>query len=323
MMFYVTALGEILIDFTPSHTSERGNPCFEQNPGGAPANVLACLAKLGAKTAFIGKVGKDIFGTFLKQVLSEYDIDISGLKSSSTCNTTLAFVKLDEKGDRSFSFYRNPGADTSLEPSDVDLKLIEASRVFHFGSISMTDEPSRIATLRALEHAKSKNLIISYDPNLRPALWKNLDIALDEIKSVLDKVDLLKVSEEELEFITGVNDLDKGSSILREQYDIEVVLVTRGINGCYFRYKDHSGTKPAFRNLKSIDTTGAGDAFLGGFLYFVLSRGITTLDDMETSLLESAVIFANAVAAICTTRRGAIPAMPDITEVNDLINGVI
>lgn len=322
-MYYVTALGEILIDFTPSHSSGHGNPCFEQNPGGAPANVLACLAKLGAKTAFIGKVGKDIFGTFLKQVLSEYGIDTLGLNFSDNINTTLAFVKLDENGDRTFSFYRNPGADTVLEPSDIDLNLIEASKVFHFGSLSMTDEPSRSATLKALEHAKNMNKIISYDPNLRPALWKNLDDALDEIKSVLDKVDVLKVSEEELEFITGVNELDRGSSILNEQYGIRVVLVTRGINGCYYRYKGFTGTKPAFRNLKTIDTTGAGDAFLGGFLYFILSKGITELDCMEPSLLESAVIFANAVAAICTTRRGAIPAMPDITEVNDLINGVI
>lgn len=322
-MYYVTALGEILIDFTPSYSSDNVYPCFVQNPGGAPANVLACMAKLGAKTAFIGKVGKDIFGTFLRQVLSEYGIDTSGLKYSDTLNTTLAFVKLDENGDRTFSFYRNPGADTALEPSDIDFNLIEASRVFHFGSLSMTDEPSNSATLKALEHAKEKKKIISFDPNLRPALWNNLDEAKNKIKSVLDKVDILKVSEEELEFITGENDFDKGSSILADGYGIKIVLVTLGSNGCYYRYKGHTGTKPAFKNLDTIDTTGAGDAFLGGFLYSLYIKGIKDLDNLEYSFLESAVIFANAVAAICTTRKGAIPAMPDIAEVNDLINGVI
>ncbi|WP_010250188.1 carbohydrate kinase family protein [Acetivibrio cellulolyticus] len=322
-MYYVTALGEILIDFTTSLRSDQGNYCFEQNPGGAPANVLSCIAKLGGKTAFIGKVGRDMFGNFLLQVLTEYGVDTSGLKFSDSYNTTLAFVKLDENGDRSFIFYRNPGADTSLTSSEINFELINQSKVFHFGSLSMTDEPSKSATLKALEHAKDNNLIISYDPNLRPALWKSLDHALNEIKSVLNRVDILKVSEEELEFITGVKDLAEGSSILYDQYRINVILVTRGSNGCFYRHKGVTGGKPAFKNLKTIDTTGAGDAFLGGILYFLLSKGICQVNELDISLLESSIIFANAVAAICTTRRGAIPAMPDISEVNDLINGVI
>lgn len=322
-MFYVTALGEVLIDFTPSHESVQGNPCYEQNPGGAPANVVSCISKLGGKTAFIGKVGKDIFGSFISKFLEEYGVDVSGLKFSDTYNTTLAFVKIDESGERSFSFYRKLGADISLEPSDIDYKLIETSRVFHFGSLSMTNEPSKSSTLKALEYAKNNQRIISFDPNLRPALWDNLSHALDEIKSVLNMVDILKVSEDELEFITGVKDFEKGSKILYDQHGIDIILVTRGINGCYYRYKDITGSKPAFKNIKTVDTTGAGDAFLGGFLYFILSKGICEVSNIDISLLETSIIFANAVAAICTTRRGAMPAMPNISEVSDLINGVI
>jgi fructokinase len=245
------------------------------------------------------------------------------MKFSDTYNTTLAFVKCDDKGDRSFSFYRNPGADTSLNTSEINFSLLDNSKVFHFGSLSMTNEPSRSATLKALEYAKDKKLIVSYDPNLRPALWKSLDIALEEIKSVLIMVDILKVSEEELEFITGIKDIEKSSKLLYNQYGISLILVTRGSIGCYYRYKDFTDSKPAFKNLKTIDTTGAGDAFLGGFLYFVISKGISEVNNIDIPLLESSVIFANAVAAICTTRRGAIPAMPDISQVSDLINGVI
>lgn len=322
-MFYVTALGEVLVDFTPSYESVQGNPCYEQNPGGAPANVASCIAKLGGKTAFIGKVGKDIFGSFISKFLEDYGVDVSGLKISDTYNTTLAFVKIDENGERSFCFYRNPGADISLEPSDIDYKLIDMSKVFHFGSLSMTNEPSKSATLKALEYAKNKQHIISFDPNLRPSLWDSLSHALDEIKSVLNRVDILKVSEDELEFITGVKDFEKGSKILYDQYGINIILVTRGSNGCYYRHKDFTGSKPAFKNLKTVDTTGAGDAFLGGFLYFVLSKGMCEVSNIDISLLETSIIFASAVAAICTTRRGAIPAMPNISEVSDLINGVI
>lgn len=322
-MLYVTALGEILIDFTSSHSFDQEKLYFEQNPGGAPANVVCCISKLGGKTAFIGKVGKDMFGSFLSEILTKQGIDTTGLKYSEEYNTTLAFVKCDEKGERSFTFYRSPGADTCLNPSEIEFKLLDSSKVFHFGSLSMTNEPSRSATLKALEYAKDKKLIISYDPNLRPALWKSVEHALEEIKSVLHMVDILKISEEELEFITGIDDNEKGSKLLCEQYKISLILVTRGGNGCYYRFKAVTGAKPAFKNLKTIDTTGAGDAFLGGFLYFVISKGILKVEDIDIPLLESSIIFANAVAAICTTRRGAIPAMPTISEVSDLINGVI
>jgi len=318
-MFYVTALGEVLIDFTSVSCFDKENLCFEQNPGGAPANLAACISKLGGKTAFIGKVGKDMFGSFLSEVLTKHGIDISGLKFSEECNTTLAFVKCDKNGERSFSFYRNPGADTCLSPSEIDYKLLDSSKVFHFGSLSMTDEPSRSATLKALEYARNKKLIVSYDPNLRIALWKSSEHALKEIVSVLSMVDILKVSEEELEFITGMADNEKGSNLLYEKYNIKLILVTRGSSGCYYRFGRITGSKPAFDKLNAIDTTGAGDAFLGGFLYYIISSGIERVEDISRELLEKSVVFANAVAAICVTRRGGIPAMPTLCEVNELI----
>lgn len=320
-MYHVTALGEVLIDFTSVNNLEQKNLCFEQNPGGAPANLAACISKLGGKTAFIGKVGKDMFGSFLSEVLSEHGIDITGLKFSEEYNTTLAFVKCDKKGERSFSFYRNPGADTMLSPSEIDFKLLDASKVFHFGSLSMTHEPSKSATLKALEYARAKKLMVSYDPNLRMALWKSSDHALKEITSVLPLVDILKVSEEELEFITGMSDNEKGSNLLYEQYKIALILVTRGDKGCYYRLGDHTDSRPAYSKLNVIDTTGAGDAFLGGFLYNIISQGISKVEEIDKELLERAVIFANAVAGICTTRRGGIPAMPTLQEVNELIEG--
>lgn len=319
-MFDVTALGELLIDFTPAGISTQGNICFERNPGGAPANVLACISKLGGKTAFIGKVGNDMFGHYLAGILKQYNIDTTGLKFSTQANTTLAFVQLDQTGDRSFSFYRNPGADTMLDPSEIDYKLIRDSRVFHLGSLSLTDEPSRSATLAALKSAKENACIISYDPNLRPALWKSLQQASEEICSVLGFADILKISEEELEFITGKTDLKKGSFELYDRYGIQVILVTRGAKGCYFRLKEETGSAPAFTGHAVVDTTGAGDAFLGGFLFSFLSQGTGRLDELDRTTLEQTVLFSNAVACLCTTRKGAIPAMPSLAEVHEILN---
>lgn len=318
-MYDVTALGELLIDFTPAGVSEQGNICFERNPGGAPANVLACISKLGGKTAFIGKVGDDIFGHYLADVLKKYNIETRGLKLDTKEKTTLAFVHLDHTGDRSFSFYRDPGADTMLKPVDIDLNLIKSSRVFHFGSLSLTNEPSKSATLKAVEYAKDNGCIISYDPNLRPALWKSLQQATEEITSVLKHADILKISEEEMEFITGETDLEEGSHKIYSKYGIEVILVTRGSKGCFFRFKEFTGSKPTFTELKTIDTTGAGDAFLGGFLYSLQSKGISELRELSYSLLEQTVVFSNAVASLCTTRKGAIPAMPGLEEVHRLL----
>lgn len=318
-MIDVTALGEILIDFTPDGKSDNGNIRFERNPGGAPANVLAAVSRLGGKTAFIGKVGEDIFGNYLVNVLEQHGINTESMKTTSEAKTTLAFVQLDENGDRSFSFYRNPGADTMLEKSDVNYRLIEQSKIFHFGSLTLTGEPSRSSTVAALEHAKNSGCIISYDPNLRPALWKNAEEAKSQIISVLSDVDILKISEDELEFITGIKDLETGSNELRRLYNIKLVLVTRGANGCYFRLGNETGDVPTFNQVKTIDTTGAGDAFLGGFLYAVLSNKINSIEHLCMSDTTEMVRFSNAVASICTSRRGAIPAMPRLDEVMELL----
>ncbi|MCX7747288.1 MAG: PfkB family carbohydrate kinase [Clostridia bacterium] len=320
-MIDVTAIGEILIDFTPSGFSEQGNLCFERNPGGAPANVLACISKLGGKTAFIGKVGNDLFGHYLSGVLNQYDICTQGLRFSDTAGTTLAFVELDQSGDRSFSFYRNPGADTMLSKDEVDYDLIENSKVFHCGSLSLTDEPSKTATISALNYAKSCGCTISCDPNLRLRLWRSEDIARETIKSLIGYADILKISLEELEFITGYKNLTEGLKVLKKDFEIPLILVTLGAEGCCYHFKGTTAKKPGFKSVNTLDTTGAGDAFLGGFLYGMLERGIVKPKELEMEVLEEIVHFSNAVAALCTTKRGAIPAMPDLDLVKRLIKG--
>lgn len=315
-MYDVVALGELLIDFTPLGESDQGYPVFECNPGGAPTNVLACLAKLGKRTAFIGKVGDDDFGRFLHTVLVERGISTKGLVFDSEVTTTLAFVHLQPDGERSFSFFRNPGADTRLQPEDVNEALFDA-QIFHFGSLSLTHEPPRSATLAGLELARRRNLLVSYDPNLRPLLWPNLEEARTRILSVMDQVDIVKLSREELEFLTGSNDLERSIDRFRQEYGIRMLLVTLGREGCWYRVGDLSGYVPGFE-VNSIDTTGAGDAFLGGILFQVLQRdkdlGEWTYEEMAES-----VKFANAVGALVTTRRGAIPAMPTLSEVQGLL----
>lgn len=311
----VTALGELLIDFTPASNSESGNALFERNPGGAPANVLAALAKLGHNTSFIGKVGDDQFGHYLKSALENAGVDTGGLVFSNETNTTLAFVHLDNSGDRSFSFYRNPGADMLLKPDEVNLELIRDSKVFHFGSISMTHEPSAAATLKAVHFAKEEGLLISYDPNLRKPLWESLNRAKTVITDSLKYVDILKISEEELEFICGTNDLEKGSKMFYDSFGIGGVFITLGARGCFFRRGRDTGWVKGY-NVKAIDTTGAGDAFLGGVLNQILSMK-NPLSELTFGELESMVRFANTVGALATTRIGAIPAMPSIKEVEE------
>ncbi len=322
-MFDVTALGELLIDFTPAGLSGQGNICFERNPGGAPANVLACISRLGGKTAFIGKVGKDMFGDYLAETLTGYGIDVSGLMFSSEANTTLAFVQLNESGDRSFSFYRNPGADTMLDKNELSYELIGNSKVFHFGSLSLTDEPARSATIEALEYAREKGRIISYDPNLRPALWKSMEHALQEIRFGLGFCRLLKISEEELEFITGMSDLHNGSLELYKEYGIDIILITRGGNGSFYRLKYETGQVDTFTRCKTVDTTGAGDAFLGGFLFSLLNEHGGKINNLNAEALQKMLVFSNAVASLSTTKKGAIPSMPQLNEVQELISGGI
>jgi fructokinase len=320
-MYDITALGELLIDFTPAGFSESGRILFKQNPGGAPANVLASLSKLQKKTAFIGKVGNDQFGLFLKNVLDQIDVDTSGLVFSGNANTTLAFVHLDEKGDRTFSFYRNPGADTTLTVEDVDFDLIKNTRIFHFGSLSLTHHPAAETTLAAVAFAKENGAIISFDPNLRESLWDNLERAKKMMYKGLESSDVVKISEEELIFLTGVSDLEEGTRILSNTCHVPLMFITLGGNGCFFRMGENTGYVPGFE-VDVKDTTGAGDGFLGGVLYKILEKKCL-IDSLTYEDLMEIAAFANAVGALATTKKGAIWSMPALDEIQTLFSSKV
>lgn len=311
-MLDVTALGELLIDFTPAGTSKGGNVIFEQNPGGAPANVLSAVAKLGGTGALIGKVGNDQFGCFLRDVLKEHGIDGRGLRFSGEVNTTLAFVHLNEHGDRSFSFYRKPGADTTLAPEEVNFGLIDEAKIFHFGSLSMTDEPARSATHAALEYARKAGKTITYDPNWRPALWESDEQAKENMRLGLKYTDVLKISEEELAFLTGTGDVDAGSRQFLES-GVKIIVVTLGPKGCYYRCRKGSGYLSTY-DTKIVDTTGSGDCFFGAMLW-QLGRFGGDLETITTDELAEMADFANAAGALCATQKGALFAMPTEAEV--------
>ena len=319
-MYDVTALGEILVDFTPAGDSPRGNRLFERNAGGAPANVLVCLAKLGDSTAFLGKVGDDAAGRFLVEVLKAHRVDVGGVRVDPAVPTTLAFVELDAQGGRTFDFRRNPGADTTLTPAEVDAARIADSRIFHLGSLSLTHEPARSATLLALSEARKHGLMVSYDPNLRPALWRDLDEAKTQIASVVRYADVVKLSGDELAFLTGEADPEIGSRMLQGHHGVPLVLVTLGPEGCLWRLGRSMGREPAFSGLAVVDTTGAGDAFLGAFLHTLVARDWTRVSEIEPGEMPRMVRFACAVAGLCTTRHGAIPAMPSPDEVARLLS---
>lgn len=314
--FDVTALGELLIDFTDNGVSAQGNTIFEANPGGAPCNVLAMLQKLGNKTAFIGKVGEDIFGTKLKGVLEEVGINIDNLIMDKDVRTTLAFVQTFEDGDRDFSFYRNPGADMMLLESEVDENLIKNSEIFHFGTLSMTDEGVREATKKAIAIAKESGAVISFDPNLRPPLWKSLDDAKEQVAYGLTKCDFLKISDNEIQWFTGVEDYDEGIRKLREEYNIPLIVLSMGKDGSRAYYKDLRVEKNAFVQEKTIETTGAGDTFGGCCLHYILQYGLNNLDEEK---LTDMLTFANAAASIITTKKGALRVMPTKEEVDNFI----
>ena len=317
-MHDIVALGELLMDFTPVGKSEKGNSIFECNPGGAPANVLAAMAKMGKNTAFIGKVGKDSFGFILKEVLENNHICSEGLNLSEVINTTITFVNLDENGDRTFMFYRKPGADMMLTEDEVNYDLIKESKIFHFGSVSMTSEPSRTATLKAAKYAKENGILVSYDPNLRIALWNNEEEARTQILEGMKYADIVKISEEELEFITGIKDFEAGTAYLKDKYEIKIIFVTLGAAGCFYRALMNTGKKSGYK-VAAIDTTGAGDSFLGGALYQILEIG-KQLTDLDKCDMEKIIGFANAVGALVTTKKGAISIMPDKNEVEKLMN---
>ena len=316
-MFDVTALGELLIDFTENGVSENGNPLLEANPGGAPCNVLAMLNKLGRKTAFIGKVGNDNFGRFLADTVRRSGTDITNLVYNDTVPTTLAFVHTLAEGEREFSFYRQPGADMTLTKEDVMTDIIESSRIFHFGTLSSTHPGVREATRFAVEFAKEKGLLISFDPNLRELLWESLDDAKREIEYGLSKCDILKISDNELEFVTDTSDYDEGIRRIRDKYDIPLIFLTLGKDGSRAYYKDIRVERPAYQGVNAVEKTGAGDTFEGCALDFVLEYGI---DGFDESKLSELLDFANAGAAIITTRKGALKVMPDKMEIARILD---
>ena len=316
-MFDVTALGELLIDFTENGVSENGNPLLEANPGGAPCNVLAMLNKLGRKTAFIGKVGNDNFGRFLADTVRRSGTDITNLVYNDTVPTTLAFVHTLAEGEREFSFYRQPGADMTLAKEEVMTDIIESSRIFHFGTLSSTHQGVREATRFAVEFAKEKGLLISFDPNLREPLWESLDDAKREIEYGLSKCDILKISDNELEFVTDTRDYDEGIRRIREKYDIPLIFLTLGKDGSRAYYKDIRVERPAYQGVNAVEKTGAGDTFEGCALDFVLEYGI---DGFDESKLSELLDFANTGAAIITTRKGALKVMPDKMEIVRILN---
>ena len=314
--FDVTALGELLIDFTENGSSAQGNPMLEANPGGAPCNVLAMLEKLGKKTAFIGKVGNDMFGTQLKNAVEEVGIDTRNLVIDNEVHTTLAFVHTYPDGDRDFSFYRNPGADMMLTKDEIQEDLIRDSTIFHFGTLSSTHEGVREATRYAIDVAREAGCIVSFDPNLRPPLWKSLDDAKAEIEYGLGKCDILKISDNEVEFLFGTTDYDKGAALLKEKYNIPLILITLGKDGSRAYYKDMKVEAAPFLQEKTIETTGAGDTFCASSLNYVLEHG---LDNLTEENLKELLTFANAAASLITTRKGALRVMSTKEEVLDFM----
>lgn len=312
----VVALGELLIDFTENGLSGQGNPLLEANPGGAPCNVLAMLNRLGKKTAFIGKVGNDQFGKMLKEVVEESGTDVSGLAMDEQVHTTLAFVHTFPDGDREFSFYRNPGADMMLTKEEVDPELIKKARIFHFGTLSSTHAGVREATRYAIDVAKENGLLVSFDPNLREPLWESLDQAKEEILYGMSKCDILKISDNEMEFMTGTTDYNKGVEMLREQFDIPLICVTLGREGSRAFYKDMIVEAAPFVREDTIETTGAGDTFEACTLNYILEHG---LEDLTEENLKEMLTFANAGASIITTRKGALKVMPEKEEIEKVI----
>lgn len=314
--FDVTALGELLIDFTQNGESGQGNYLFEANPGGAPCNVLAMLQKLGKKTAFIGKVGDDFLGRHLRDVVESVGINTENLLFDEKVHTTLAFVHTYEDGDRDFSFYRNPGADITLSADEVKKELIADTKLFHFGSLSMTHEDVREATRAALAAAKESGCLISFDPNLREPLWETLDEAKEQIAYGMSKCDILKISDNEIQWFTGKEDYTEGVKVLRESYDIPLILVTMGREGSRAYYGDMMVEVTPFLMENTIETTGAGDTFCACMLNYVLEHGI---EDLTEAQLKEMLTFANAAAALITTRKGALKVMPSKEEVQALL----
>lgn len=314
-MYDITTFGEILIDFTSQGYNEDGQMLYARNPGGAPANVAVAAKKLGARTAFIGKAGRDMHGEFLRSVLQKENVDTTGLILDEQYFTTLAFVEVNETGERTFSFSRKPGADTRIQKEEVDIDVLDNTNIFHVGSLSLTDQPARDTCFYAVKRAKSKGSIISYDPNYRASLWKDEETAKKQMRSLVPYVDLMKISDEETELLTDYKDVQRAAAKLYRQ-GVKVVAVTLGKDGAYIYCKDGGCKVPGFSVGHVEDTNGAGDSFWGGFLYRI-STSEKRLDELTKEELAEYARFGNAVASLCVQKKGAIPAMPELSQVEE------
>lgn len=313
MAYDVVALGELLIDFTCVSSDADGYPTMAAHPGGAPANYLAAVTKFGGKTALLGKVGTDTFGRLLTGTLEKAGIETRGIVASNDVFTTLAFVTLDEHGDREFSFSRKPGADTQLRFSELDLPLIDDTRAFHFGTLSLTDEPARATTYRAVAYAKERGKLITFDPNLRKPLWKSLDVAREQMLWGLSQADVIKISDEEIEFLFGLNPQEGAKKILND-YGVKLVFATCGADGCWFENQTVCGHVDSLKDIKVIDTTGAGDIFGGSAVWKVLQSGKRP-EELSEAELREIVRFACTAAGLSTTKSGGISSVPEQEEV--------
>lgn len=311
-MIDIAALGELLIDFTCVTTDREGYPTMAAHPGGAPANFLAAAAKFGAKTAMIGKVGNDAFGKLLIGTLENAGISTDAMVVDDRVFTTLAFVTLDETGDREFSFARKPGADTCLHYEEIDLSVIDRARVLHFGTLSLTGEPARSATYQAVAYAKARGKLITFDPNLRRPLWDDLSVSKEQMIWGLRQADVVKISDEEVAFLFGLAPEDGAAHILTE-FGVKLVFVTCGANGCYYRNAKAAGFVPSLQNIHVVDTTGAGDIFGGSAVWQLLQTGKKP-EELSDEALVSITVFASKAAGLSTTRPGGISSVPEPEE---------
>lgn len=314
--FDVTALGELLVDFTENGISAQGNTLLEANPGGAPCNVLAMLKNLGKKTAFIGKIGNDALGKMLKKTVEDQGICIDNLVEDEEIHTTLAFVHSDKDGDRSFSFYRNPGADLMLQWEEINVDFLVNTKIFHFGTLSMTEEEIKNVTKKAVQKAKENGVLISFDPNFRPPLWKDMEDARQQMWYGIGQCDILKISDDEILFLTGTKDIDEGIARIREKSHAKLICATMGKNGSKGYYKGKTVFGRPFLRKDTIETTGAGDTFMACVLNTVLEKG---LEQLTQESLTEMLLFANAASSIITTRKGALKVMPQRQEILDCL----
>ena len=312
-MIDVVALGELLIDFTCVSADADGYPTMAAHPGGAPANFLAALAKYGAKVALLGKVGGDTFGKLLIETLDKAGIETKGLLVSEDVFTTLAFVTLDKNGDREFAFSRKPGADTCITFDEIDTSLIDEAKVFHFGTLSLTDEPARGATHQAVSYAKNKGKMITFDPNLRKPLWKDMAACKEQTLWGLSQADVVKISDEEVEFFFGLG-VEEGAKHILENFGVKLVFVTCGAKGCFFLNAVAKGWEPGLSGIKVVDTTGAGDIFGGSAVWKLLQLHTDPASLTEDQLRET-VRFACTAAGLSTTKHGGVSSVPALEEI--------